>query len=192
MTRLRLDLQTATERDDAVDDSAEATFGRLSLGEPAAVVGDLEDDSFLLAVHRNRRLGTGARVSSSILQRLQAAEVHGRHDFQVPSGTHVRVDAGDDSRVRCGGPQRDDKPACIQERWVDLRCEPAQPVEGNPRVSSDLVEEHTGRIRVRRAELTCELEVDDKRDEFLLHAVVKLPLERAAFRIRGGDQTRSA
>jgi hypothetical protein len=36
------------------------------------------------------------------------------------------------------------------------------------------------------------LEVDNQRDELLLHTVVQLPFEGTAFRIGGGDQARCA
>jgi hypothetical protein len=102
-----------------------------------------------------------------------------------------RLDVRHDARVRSCGSQRDDESGRVEERWVELGRESAQPLERIARVAPDLVEERTGGGCIRLAEPARQLKVDRDCGELLLHAVVELPLERPPVRIGGDDQARA-
>ncbi len=139
---------------------------------------------------RDRHRRPLAGVLARVLQRLEAAEVHGRlHLLRVAADT-VGLDAGRQRGAAGRGAERLGEPAVHEQRRVDAVREVAQLLHRVLEVGADLLEHRLGLLGVGVGELAGEPHAHRERDEVLLRAVVQVALDAAPLGVGRLDDAR--
>jgi FtsX-like permease family len=125
-----------------------------------------------------------AGVLGRVLQRLQAAEVHGGLDLKAVPAEARRGHGDRQGRAAAGGAQRLAEPAVGEQRRVDAVGEVAQFLDGGLDLVGELVDHQPGRLRVVGHEVAGKPEVHGEGDQVLLRAVVQVALNATAFGVR--------
>src|SRR6185437_10349029 len=172
---------------DGAADRAEAV-GHVHVAVAAAGAGRVE--AWAVVAHAEQQAAgllpqpdldlRAAGVLGRVLERFQAAEVHGGLDLKAVPAEAGGRDGDRQGRAPAGGAERLAEPAVGEQRRVDAVGEVAQFLDGGLDLVGELVDHQRRRLRVVGDEVAGEPEVHGEGDQVLLRAVVQVALDPAA------------